>query len=117
MICSQQLWNNSILDYEKDKSTVKNIYHKGWIDFNKNGVKDIYEDSYAPLEARVQNLLSQMTLEEKSCQMVQAAYSMTPFQVITGKTKYGKMASGILMKSTMGLAASSLHTLSPMHTT
>ena len=37
MICSQQLWNNSILDYEKDKSTVKNIYHKGWIDFNKNG--------------------------------------------------------------------------------
>lgn len=53
MICSQQLWNNSILDYEKDKSTVKNIYHKGWIDFNKNGVKDIYEDSYAPLEARV----------------------------------------------------------------
>ena len=69
MICSQQLWNNSILDYEKDKSTVKNIYHKGWIDFNKNGVKDIYEDSYAPLEARVQNLLSQMTLEEKSCQM------------------------------------------------
>lgn len=69
MICSQQLWSNSILDYEKDKSTVKNIYHKGWIDFNKNGVKDIYEDSYAPLEARVQNLLSQMTLEEKSCQM------------------------------------------------
>lgn len=35
MICSQQLWSNSILDYEKDKSTVKNIYHKGWIDFNK----------------------------------------------------------------------------------
>lgn len=122
MICSQQLWSNSILDYEKDKSTVKNIYHKGWIDFNKNGVKDIYEDSYAPLEARVQNLLSQMTLEEKSCQMATLygsyfAYSMTPFQVITGKTKYGKMASGILMKSTMGLAASSLHTLSPMHTT
>lgn len=116
MICSQQLWSNSILDYEKDKSTVKNIYHKGWIDFNKNGVKDIYEDSYAPLEARVQNLLSQMTLEEKVARwlhcMVQAAYSMTPFQVITGKTKYGKMASGILMKSTMGLAASSLHTLS-----
>ena len=49
MICSQQLWSNSILDYEKDKSTVKNIYHKGWIDFNKNGVKDIYEDSYAQI--------------------------------------------------------------------
>lgn len=121
MICSQQLWNNSILDYEKDKSTVKNIYHKGWIDFNKNGVKDIYEDSYAPLEARVQNLLSQMTLEEKSCQMATLYGSGRVLNDAlpsdNWKTKYGKMASGILMKSTMGLAASSLHTLSPMHTT
>ena len=45
------------------------IYKKGWIDFNKNGVKDIYEDPSAPIEARVQDLLSQMTLEEKTCQM------------------------------------------------
>ena len=45
------------------------IYRKGWIDFNKNGVKDIYEDSSAPLEARVNNLLSQMTIDEKTCQM------------------------------------------------
>lgn len=28
------------------------IYKKGWIDFNKNGVKDVYEDPAAPLEAR-----------------------------------------------------------------
>ena len=45
------------------------IYKKGWIDFNKNGVKDIYEDPSAPIEARVQDLLSQMTVEEKTCQM------------------------------------------------
>ncbi|MGM9758605.1 MAG: glycoside hydrolase family 3 N-terminal domain-containing protein [Parabacteroides sp.] len=45
------------------------IYKKGWIDFNKNGVKDVYEDPEAPIEARVQDLLGQMTLEEKSCQM------------------------------------------------
>ncbi|MDL2221356.1 glycoside hydrolase family 3 C-terminal domain-containing protein [Parabacteroides sp. OttesenSCG-928-N08] len=45
------------------------IYQKGWIDFNKNGVKDVYEDPTAPVEARVQDLLSQMTPEEKSCQM------------------------------------------------
>ena len=45
------------------------IYRKGWIDFNKNGVKDIYEDSSAPLEARINNLLSQMTIDEKTCQM------------------------------------------------
>lgn len=45
------------------------IYKKGWIDFNKNGLKDIYEDSSAALEARVNDLLSQMTIEEKTCQM------------------------------------------------
>ncbi len=45
------------------------IYHNGWIDFNKNGVKDIYEDPGQPIDKRVENLLSQMTLEEKSCQL------------------------------------------------
>src|SRR5436190_17580157 len=47
----------------------KNIYHKGWIDFNKNGVMDVFEDPSQPINKRVDNLLSQMTLEEKSCQM------------------------------------------------
>ena len=47
----------------------KNIYRKGWIDFNKNGKMDIYEDPSAPMEERVKDLLSQMTLEEKTCQM------------------------------------------------
>ena len=46
------------------------MYRKGWIDFNKNGVKDVYEDPSAPLEARIENLLQQMTLDEKTCQMV-----------------------------------------------
>ena len=49
--------------------TPDGIYHKGWIDFNKNGKMDLYENPKAPLEERVQDLLSQMTLEEKSCQM------------------------------------------------
>ena len=49
--------------------TLDGIYHKGWIDFNKNGKMDLYENPKAPLEERVQDLLSQMTLEEKSCQM------------------------------------------------
>lgn len=47
----------------------KNIYHKGWIDFNKNGVKDIYEDSSQPVEKRVENLLQQMNINEKTCQL------------------------------------------------
>lgn len=46
------------------------MYKKGWIDFNKNGVKDIYEDPSAPVDARIEDLLKQMTLEEKTCQMV-----------------------------------------------
>ena len=47
----------------------QNIYHDGWIDLNKNGKKDIYEDPKQPVDKRVQNLLSLMTLNEKSCQM------------------------------------------------
>ena len=47
-----------------------NIYNKGWIDFNKNGVKDIFEDSTQTVDARVDDLLSQMTIEEKTSQMV-----------------------------------------------
>lgn len=41
----------------------------GWIDFNKNGVMDVYEDSSASVEARVADLLARMTLEEKTCQL------------------------------------------------
>lgn len=44
------------------------IYHGSWTDFNKNGRKDIYEDSAARLDDRVENLLRQMTLDEKTCQ-------------------------------------------------
>ena len=46
------------------------MYRKGWIDFNKNGVKDVYEDPNAPIDARIEDLLEQMTLDEKTCQMV-----------------------------------------------
>lgn len=52
------------------KPVKSEMYRKGWIDFNKNGVKDVYEDPSAPLEARIENLLQQTTLDEKTCQMV-----------------------------------------------
>ncbi len=45
------------------------IYHQGWIDFNKNGKKDVYEDPAAPTEKRIDDLLGQMTLDEKTCQL------------------------------------------------
>ncbi|KAA9037568.1 beta-glucosidase, partial [Ginsengibacter hankyongi] len=46
-----------------------NIYHKGWIDFNKNGRMDVFEDPAQPVEKRVADLLSQMNVDEKTCQM------------------------------------------------
>lgn len=46
----------------------KNIYHKGWVDFNKNRKMDVFEDPSKPVEARIKDLLSQMTLDEKTCQ-------------------------------------------------
>ena len=45
------------------------IYKDGWIDLNKNGKKDIYEDPKQSVNARTADLLSKMTLEEKTCQM------------------------------------------------
>jgi len=46
------------------------IYQKGWIDFNKNELKDVYEDPQANIDLRLDDLIGQMTLEEKTCQMV-----------------------------------------------
>ena len=48
----------------------KQIYQKGWIDFNKNGRMDVYENPEAEIEDRITDLISQMTLEEKTNQMV-----------------------------------------------
>ena len=44
------------------------LYHPGWIDLNKNGRMDVYENSRAPISARVEDLLRQMNLDEKTCQ-------------------------------------------------
>jgi beta-glucosidase len=52
---------------QDNKSTSK-IYHDGWIDLNKNGRMDVYEDPAASIGRRVEDLLSQMNLEEKTCQ-------------------------------------------------
>ena len=46
----------------------KPIYHQGWIDLNKNGRMDVYENPRAPINARVEDLLRQMNPDEKTCQ-------------------------------------------------
>lgn len=43
---------------------------KGWRDLNHNGRLDRYEDSRAPIDARVEDLLKQMTLAEKAGMLV-----------------------------------------------
>lgn len=45
------------------------LYRDGWIDLNKNGTRDPYEDSSLPDEARISDLLARMSLEEKTAQM------------------------------------------------
>ncbi len=46
------------------------IYHEGWIDLNKDGTKNPYEDPALPAESRIDDLLARMTLDEKTAQMV-----------------------------------------------
>ena len=46
-----------------------NLYHPDYIDFNKNGKKDVFEDPKAPVEKRIENLLQQMTIDEKTAQL------------------------------------------------
>ncbi|HEY5730483.1 MAG TPA: glycoside hydrolase family 3 N-terminal domain-containing protein [Anaerolineales bacterium] len=45
-------------------------------DLNKNGKLDIYEDARRPIEERVEDLLKQMTLEEKAGMMFQTMIGM-----------------------------------------
>src|SRR5437763_7825044 len=61
-------FNLGVPAQERSGAGKKNIYHDGWIDLNKNGRKDVYEDQKADISARVEDLLSQMTLDEKTCQ-------------------------------------------------
>lgn len=67
LIASFFFFNSSYAQTFQPK--MKSIYHKGWIDLNKNGKKDIYEDAEQPVDKRIDDLLSQMTMEEKTCQL------------------------------------------------
>ena len=75
------------------------MYHKEWIDFNKNGRKDIYEDPKAPLNDRIEDLLSQMTMEEKTCQMVTLYGYQIHCLLPSGKASYGKTVSELSMST------------------
>lgn len=57
-----------ILEGQQGNGDRRAIYHGGWTDLNKNGRMDPYEDPKADIDRRINDLLSQMTLAEKTCQ-------------------------------------------------
>ncbi|HWC58766.1 MAG TPA: beta-glucosidase BglX [Verrucomicrobiae bacterium] len=73
--------------------TVPEIYHEGWIDFNKNGTKDVYEDSTQPVEKRVDDLLRQMSLEEKIGQLHQTTRDKNAVKIYKDEIQRGDMGS------------------------
>ncbi len=65
--------NLSLLGKEAPTLTQNGITFR---DLNKNGKLDIYEDPRRPIEERVEDLLKQMTLEEKAGMMFQTMIGM-----------------------------------------
>ncbi len=59
---------NFALPAQDKSSTKKDIYHNGWTDLNKDGRMDVYENPNADINKRIDDLLNQMNLEEKTCQ-------------------------------------------------
>jgi len=72
---------------------VPEIYHDGWIDFNKNGVKDVYEDPTQPVEKRVEDLLAQMKIDEKIGQLHQSTRDIGAEKIYKDQIERGDMGS------------------------
>lgn len=62
---SNSIANSGLEDQLSEKATLTEAGFT-YRDLNGNGSLDIYEDSRQPVEARVEDILSQMTLEEKA---------------------------------------------------
>ena len=67
--CNTQPKNTLPKTVTDESSVIKTEDGYSYRDLNKNGKMDVYEDSRQPVEARVKNLLSQMTIEEKAGMM------------------------------------------------
>jgi len=70
-----------------DAPTITDEHGFAFCDLNKNGKLDVYEDPRQPVEARVEDLLSQMTVEEKVGQM------FCPYLSCTSEDKLHKKGS------------------------
>jgi beta-glucosidase len=87
---------NSLAKIVLEKSTLlRSEDGVAYRDLNKNGKLDIYEDARQPVEARVEDLLSQMTLEEKAGLMFINGSIVNPdgsIEVDPDLTGFGKAA-------------------------
>lgn len=64
-----------------------------WHDYNKNGKKDVFEDPAQPVEDRVEDLLSQMTLEEKLGQLSQIVMEANSDEIHAEHLRRGRVGS------------------------
>jgi beta-glucosidase len=69
------------------------IYHQGWIDFDKNGRMDVYEDPSQPIKKRVNDLMRRMTLDEKIGQLWQSDTPSDADIVLAKKIRDGWVGS------------------------
>ncbi len=64
--CKQEAVRKLAPEVEAHSSVIKSIGKSAYRDLNKNNTLDVYEDHTQPLDQRIENLLNQMTLEEKA---------------------------------------------------
>jgi len=69
------------------------VYRNGWIDLNKNGKKDVYEDPSQPIAKRVSDLLSRMTLDEKIGQLQQFHMGTNVLGTFSDSIQRGELGS------------------------
>ena len=72
---------------------VPSIYHPGWIDLDKNGKMDVYEDPSQPVAKRVNDLLKRMTLQEKIGQLWQSHMDRDADTAMAATIKNGGVGS------------------------
>jgi beta-glucosidase len=74
-------------------SDSNSIYHSGWIDLDKNGRQEIYEDPSRPVAKRVENLLKRMTLDEEIGQLWQLPMEKDSDKKLADQLKRGEISS------------------------
>jgi len=69
------------------------LYHGDWNDLNKNGKQDVYEDPSRPVAERVDDLLKQMTPDEKIGQLWEGHMEKDSDRKFADQLKRGEVSS------------------------